>query len=72
MTDNAKPAFAGKCEVPCSARDRFALDPESGFVYDRENEEWLTEPGAVFDAMWPLLPNRELKREKSESFRTCC
>ena len=57
MTDNVKPAFAGTCDAPCSARDRFTLDPESGFVYDRENEEWLTEPGAVFDAMWPLLPN---------------
>jgi hypothetical protein len=67
MTDNAKPAFAGKCEVPCSARDRFALDPESGFVYDRENEEWLTEPGDVFDAMWPKTDVEELARLRTDN-----
>ena len=43
--------------TPCSARDRFTLDPESGFVYDRDTDEWLVTPEAVFDVMWPLLPN---------------
>ena len=48
MTDNAKPS---------PAMDRFTLDPESGFVYDRENKEWLTAAEEVFNALWPLLAN---------------
>ena len=31
--------------------DRFTLDPESGFVFDRDSEEWLTTAEEVFDAM---------------------
>jgi len=38
---------------------RFAPDPESGFVLDRETGEWLTTAEEVFDALSPLLPNVE-------------
>ena len=31
--------------------DRFILDPESGFVYDRKTEEWLTTAEEVYIAM---------------------
>lgn len=57
MTDNAKPAFVGTSESPCSARDRFTLDPESGFVFDRYATDWMTSAEEVFDALSPLLPN---------------
>ncbi len=30
---------------------RFAYDPESGFVWDSANEEWLDTPEAVYHAM---------------------
>ena len=36
---------------------RFTVDPESGFVFDRENNEWLTTAEEVFDVLSPLLPN---------------
>ena len=43
---------------------RFTLDPESGFVFDRENNEWLTTAEEVFDVLSPLLPNSAICAER--------
>jgi hypothetical protein len=37
--------------------ERFALDPESGFVRDTANHKWLTTAEEVFDALLPLMSN---------------
>ena len=37
--------------MPMVEKRRFVLDPESGFVWDRSEEEWLTTVEEVFLAM---------------------
>lgn len=57
--DNEKQTFEPLADSsPKSASTRrFILDSESGFVWDTNNEKWMTSAEEVFTALHPLLPN---------------
>jgi len=51
---------------------RFMLDPESGFVYDADAQEWLTTAENVFDSLSPLPPNVEYQARCKASPECSC